>query len=173
MISNRTIVATFLLTMIILLTGFADQNADIATNDPLLKDVTADELQQIVDSYQGKKVVLINVWATWCAPCIEEFPHIVELQRNYPEQLKVIFISADFEENRSKALSFLKEHNVDWTTYFKTGKDQRFIEALSAKWSGALPFTKVIDKDGSVVASWEQSAKYSTFEKHVKTAINN
>ncbi|TYP95372.1 Thiol-disulfide isomerase or thioredoxin [Fodinibius salinus] len=171
MISNKTIFGTFILTVLILLTGFADQNAGITINDPLLKDVTADELQQIVDSYQGKKAVLVNVWATWCGPCVEEFPHIVELQRNYPEQLKVIFISADFKENRSKALSFLKEQNVDWTTYFKTGKDQPFIEALSSKWSGALPFSKVVDKEGNVVASWEQSAEYSTFEKHVKTAI--
>lgn len=146
--------------------------AEIPSDNKLLKDVTAEELQEIIHSYQGEKAVLINVWATWCAPCVEEFPEIVKLQRNYPERLKVIFVSADFEENRDQALSFLKEHNVYWTTYFKTGKDQEFIESLSKKWSGALPFSKVIGIDGKIIDSWEQSATYSKFEDKIKTAIN-
>ena len=140
--------------------------------DDLLKDITGSELEEVIDSYRGEKAVLVNVWATWCAPCIEEFPEIVKLQRNYPEKLKVVFVSADFPGSRDKAMEFLKEQGVDWTTYFKTGKDQEFIESLSDNWTGALPFTKVIGIDGKTVDSWEQSASYQKFEKHVKTAIN-
>jgi len=140
--------------------------------DTLLKDVTGSELQKIIDSYKGEKVVLVNIWATWCAPCVKEFPEIVKLQRNYPDNLKVIFVSADFPQQRDEALNFLKKQEVDWTTYFKTGKDQPFIESLSQEWTGALPFTKVIDMNGDLVASWEQSASYEKFEHHVKTAIN-
>lgn len=142
-----------------------------ASDDSLLKDVTPVELQQIIDSYQGEKAVLINIWATWCAPCVEEFPHIVDLQRKYSDELKVIFVSADFPDSRDRAQEFLKEQNVDWTTYFKTGKDQPFIEALSDKWSGALPFTKILSKDGSVISSWEQAADYEKFEQNIKRAI--
>lgn len=148
------------------------QDGPSQTSTPLLKDVTPQELQHIINSYKGEKAVLVNVWATWCAPCIEEFPEIVKLQRNYQEQLKVIFVSADFENNRAKALDFLKKQKVNWTTYFKTGDDQKFIESLSSSWTGALPFSKVIAVNGEVVDSWEQSAEYETFEKHVKTAIN-
>ncbi len=140
--------------------------------DTLLKDVTGSELQKIIDSYKGEKAVLVNIWATWCAPCVKEFPEIVKLQRNYPDDLKVIFVSADFPQQRDEALNFLKKQKVDWTTYFKTGKDQPFIESLSQEWTGALPFTKVIDMNGDLVASWEQSASYEKFEHHVKTAIN-
>lgn len=150
----------------------APSGADVP-DDSLLQDVTGSELQDVVDSYQGEKAVLINVWATWCAPCVEEFPHIVELQQNYEDELQVVFISADFPDSRDRALSFLKEQNVDWTTYFKTGKDQPFIEALSGEWSGALPFTKIINKEGKVVASWEQGADYEKFENNIKKAINN
>lgn len=142
------------------------------SGSPLLKDVTAEELQKIIESYQGEKAVLVNLWATWCAPCVEEFPDIVKLQRDYPDRLKVIFVSADFKESRDKALTFLKEQNVDWTTYFKTGNDQKFIEFLSEDWTGALPFTKVIGIDGNVVASWEQGAEYEKFKHHILTAIN-
>lgn len=141
--------------------------------DTLLKDVTPEKFQEIVDSYKGEKAVLINIWATWCAPCIKEFPHIVELQRKYKDELKVIFVSADFPENRAKTINFLKEHNVDWTTYLKTGKDQPFIEAVSENWSGALPFTKILNPRGKVVASWERGADYKKFEKNIIKAINN
>lgn len=138
----------------------------------LLKDVDGKELKQIVDSYEGDKAVLLNVWATWCAPCIEEFPEIVRIQRKYEEEVQVIFISADFPDSRERALDFLKEQEVDWTTYFKTGKDEAFIEAISESWSGALPFTKILSKEGTIVASWENSASFSTFEKHIKSALN-
>jgi len=148
------------------------QSRDTTTiENGILKDITGQELQDIVSSYEGEKAVLINIWATWCAPCVEEFPHIVKLQRNYPDQLKVIFVSADFPDSRDRALEFLKKQEVDWTTYFKVGNDQEFIGSLSEKWTGALPFTKVIDRTGNTVASWERSADYEKFEKHVKTAI--
>lgn len=166
----------FLLVVVVFTTAAVfvsqDQNISFVSSDPLLKDVTAEQLQEVIKSYRGEKAVLVNVWATWCAPCVEEFPEIVKLQRNYPDQLKVIFVSADFPAQRQEALQFLKKQDVDWTTYFKKGKDQAFIEAISPKWTGALPFTKIIDKKGDVVVSWEQSASYEKFERHVKTAIN-
>jgi len=154
--------------------GTADSQKDTLQYDsePLLKDVSGEEVQKIIDSYRGEKAVLVNVWATWCAPCIEEFPYIVELQRTYSEELKVIFISADFPDSRDRAETFLKEQGVDWTTYFKTGKDQPFIEALSDEWSGALPYTKILDKEGEVIASWEEGAEYEKFNDNIKTAIN-
>ncbi len=141
-------------------------------DDELLKNADGEELQRIIDSYEGEKAVLVNVWATWCAPCIEEFPQIVKLQRKYPDRLQVVFVSGDFSDARDRALEFLRKQEVDWTTYFKDDQDQAFIEALSPDWSGALPFTKVVSMKGEVVASWEDKAEFSTFEQYVKQAIN-
>lgn len=137
----------------------------------LMKEVNGEKLQELVNSYEGEKAVLVNMWATWCGPCVEEFPHIVKLQRKYDDRLKVIFVSADFKKD--DALNFLREQGVDWTTYFKTGKDEPFINALSDKWSGAMPFTKILDTDGKLVASWENKADLSTFETNVKKALNH
>lgn len=155
--------------------AFGLQGTALDTNevsDPLLENINAEELETIIKSYQGEKAVLVNVWATWCAPCIEEFPEIVKIQRKYENRLQVVFISADFPDSRDRALQFLQEQGVDWTTYFKTGRDQEFIETLSNDWTGALPFSKIISKEGEVVASWENSATFSKFEKHVKQALN-
>lgn len=145
---------------------------EVEASDPLLKNVNAKELESIIESFKGKKAVLINVWATWCAPCVEEFPEIVKIQRKYENKLRVVFISADFPDSRDRALQFLKDQGVDWTTYFKSGSDQEFIESLSNEWTGALPFSKIISKEGDVVASWENSATFSKFDKHVKQALN-
>ncbi len=139
--------------------------------DTLLKNVNAQQIQDVIAAYRGDKAVLVNVWATWCAPCVEEFPEIVKLQRKYPKELQVVFISADFPEDRERAVQFLKDHNVNWTTYYKDAKDEPFINALSREWSGALPFTKVIDTNGEEVAHWEMKASFDKFHKHVQQAI--
>ena len=154
-----------------LMVGATPLQEGAISNDDLLKDINGEELQELVKSFEGDKAVLINIWATWCAPCIEEFPEIVKIQRKYEGDLRVVFISADFPDSRDRALEFLKEQGVDWTTYFKTGKDEAFINAISKDWSGALPFTKIINKEGEVVSYWENSASFSKFDKHVKKAI--
>ncbi len=140
--------------------------------DSLLVDVTAEKLQKIIHSFEGKKAVLVNVWATWCIPCVEEFPVIVKIQKMYPEKLQVIFVSVDFPKYRDRVISFLKEHNVDWPTYLSMVQGAEFINALSDDWSGAVPFTKIINKNSDVVASWENKADFATFNRYVKQAIN-
>lgn len=142
------------------------------TKQTLLQNVSASEIEDVIASFEGDKAVLVNVWATWCIPCVEEFPEIVKIQRKYTKQLQVIFVSADFPENRDKAVEFLKKHDVNWTTYFKTGKDEPFINALSDEWSGALPFSKVISTDGEVIAHWEKKADFDTFNRYVQQAID-
>lgn len=157
--------------IIILLVGSLHPlSAQQISDSELLKDVNGEELQDVVDSYRGEKAVLVNMWATWCGPCVEEFPHIIKLQREYDEQLQVVFVSADFD--KETAIKFLREQGVNWTTYYKTGKDQQFIESVSDKWTGAMPFTKILDKQGNVVASWENKADFATFDTNVKKALN-
>lgn len=166
--------STFLTCFVLLVLSTHELSAqDKIRDNELLKDIDAQELQKIIKDYQGQKVVLVNIWATWCAPCVEEFPYLVDLQREYPDELQVVFVSADFPDSRDRALAFLKKQEVDWTTYFKEGKDQPFIESLSDNWSGALPFTKIISKDGDVIATWEQGAEYEKFKHHVIKAINH
>lgn len=166
---------TIIILAILLVTGTA-HTANYAKQpeqggDPLLKDVTVEQLQDIISSYKGKKVVLVNIWATWCGPCVEEFPYIVDLQKKYDDRLQVIFVSTDFK--RGAALDFLKKQEVDWTTYFSKETGEDFINSISGEWTGAMPFTKILDINGNLVANWESGAEFKKFEKHVKQAINN
>lgn len=138
----------------------------------LLTDIEPNEISGILEKYKGEKVVLLNVWATWCAPCVEEFPYIIRIQREYGDDVHVVFISADFDEDRERAIKFLDDHNVNWKTYFKLGRDEDFIEALSPDWRGSLPFTQIISKNGDVVNEWIDKAEYKFFESQVLEALN-
>lgn len=131
----------------------------------------ADEVQSLFKKASKDKAVLINVWASWCGPCIEEFPDIVHLSEKYQDDLTVIFISADFLDDLDRVHEFLKKQNVTWTTYIKTGSDSEFIEQVHPKWSGALPFTLILKKGGKELAYWENKAEMSKFEAFIKQAI--
>ena len=58
---------------------------------------TAEDLIKKVYNFKGEKAVLVNVWALWCKPCVEEFPMIMKLQKEKSD-LEVIFVSTDFQE---------------------------------------------------------------------------
>ncbi|HYM81181.1 MAG TPA: TlpA disulfide reductase family protein, partial [Candidatus Limnocylindria bacterium] len=97
----------------------------------------------------GAEVVLVNIWATWCAPCREEFPDLMRLNERYRDRgLRLILVSADFEDQLPLARRFLAKQGVDFPSYLKTGDDMRFINAMDSRWTGALPATLIYDGRG-------------------------
>ncbi|XWN38670.1 MAG: TlpA disulfide reductase family protein [Balneola sp.] len=138
----------------------------------ILVDTSAAQLVEQIESFKGEKPVLVNYWATWCIPCIEEFPYIMRLKQQYDDEFELIFVSGDFEEAKEEAKEFLKEQNVNFTTYYKTGKDNEFIQTVSDTWSGALPYTVIYSKDGNISAEWEGKAEYEQFEQELLKVIN-
>ena len=122
----------------------------------------------------GASVVVLNVWATWCLPCREEFPDLVRLEKEYRAKgLRLVLVSADFPDAVEGASEFLKEHGVAFDTFIKDGDvgDQDFIDGLDPRWSGALPATIVFDGAGRETAFWEGKADYATLERRVKEAL--
>ena len=112
--------------------------------------------------------VLVNMWATWCMPCREEFPDLVRLKRAYEgRDLEVILVSGDFDSEMPEVRRFLEEQGVDFPTYIKTGKDMEFINGFEAGWSGALPATFLYDSGGSLRHAWEEKGSYAQFEQKV------
>ena len=133
---------------------------------------TAENINRHIASFKGEKAVLLNIWALWCAPCIEEFPMIVNLQKK-TNDLEVIFVSVDFEDQFQDVINFLKNHNVGTVSYIKMQKDEPFIQGLHQKWSGSLPFTIVYGKNnGSIVDYWEGKESNLRFINAVSLAID-
>lgn len=134
--------------------------------------VTADDVVRLVQA-PGAKVVLVNMWATWCAPCRVEFPHLVKLARNYQARgLRVLLVSADLDTELPNVKKFLAKQGVDFPSSIKAQKDQEFIDRVYPKWDGALPATLIYDGSGKLRSFWEGETSYTEFEQKVLEVLN-
>ncbi|HEY7095143.1 MAG TPA: TlpA disulfide reductase family protein [Terriglobales bacterium] len=88
------------------------------------------------------KIVVLNFWATWCPPCIEEMPSLVRMQQQLrPKGVEVLAISIDVDE--AAYHKFVKEHGVDLLTVRDPDQKSSTLYG-SYKW----PETYIIDRDG-------------------------
>lgn len=99
------------------------------------------------------KLLLVNVWATWCGPCVIEYPEFVVMQRMYgARDFEFVSITADKMAQKEKALNFLKKKTSAVRNYIFSGKDAyALIEAIDPAWNGALPYTMLIEPGGKVI----------------------
>ena len=132
-----------------------------------LKPATAEEILGALEGSKSK-AVLVNVWATWCAPCRAEFPDLVRLHRDYRAKgLDLVLVSTDFDDQLAEAKAFLAENGVDFPTYLKVGDDMKFINTLNPRWTGALPATFIYDAKGRLHYFKEGRGTYEQFQKEV------
>jgi thiol-disulfide isomerase/thioredoxin len=99
------------------------------------------------------ELLLVNVWATWCGPCIVELPHFVEMSHMYRHRkLKLVTISMDEPEQRDAALDVLKSAHVSAANYISAIADRdRFADLVDKEWAGPLPHTLLIAPGGKVL----------------------
>lgn len=113
-----------------------------------LKEVDAIGLRQAVREQKGR-VVFVNAWATWCAPCVAEFPDVVKLHQKYHARgLEVIAVS--FDEEAAVAISFLDRQKADFLNLVKSQKQDSeiFARAFDKDWPGALPASWLFNHNG-------------------------
>ena len=101
----------------------------------------------------GQKLRLVNVWATWCGPCVIELPELVEMNRMYRKRpFEFVTISMDEPEMKAAALAKLKELKVAATNYIVEVPDRdRFMNTLDPQWAGPVPYTMLIAPGGKVI----------------------
>lgn len=130
------------------------QNADAAAISELLKNKT-------------DKLRLINVWATWCIPCVQEFPDLVYINHMYRDRgLQLVTVSSDDAVNKDKALAFLQKKQASGLNYIYSGDSKyKMIEAIDPKWQGALPYTVLIEPGGKIIYSKEGAIDLDTLKK--------
>ncbi len=144
------------------------------SSQELIEFKTIDEFKSIMDSSKGK-VTLVNFWATWCPPCVKEFPELVKLYNNYKdENFNLIFVSLDDNsEVKSKLIPFLKKQGVDFVSYHADlKKPEELIDYVDKSWQGEIPLTKIYDKEGKLAATFIGSKTYQQFEAEIKKILN-
>jgi len=128
--------------------GGCNRNARLGLVGGKAPDITVQDSDRKVSLHDFKgKIVVLNFWATYCVPCIEELPSLMQLQKQMGSKITVVAISED--DSQEKYHAFLKKYNVDLLTVRDTSQDSKTIYKTTA-----VPETFVIDKDGIVRRKW-------------------
>lgn len=132
-----------------------------------LEEIDVNGVKDLIKNSSSGKVRLINFWATWCGPCITEFPDLVIIDRMYRgRSFEFITISTDKQARRTDALNLLKKQEASNKNYIFNDNDvYKLIEAVDNDWQGALPFTLLIEPGGKVLYKKQDMINPSEMKK--------
>ncbi|MCC6866343.1 MAG: redoxin domain-containing protein [Ignavibacteria bacterium] len=133
-----------------------------------------DDYQELINN-SDSKVILVNFWATWCPPCVKEFPELVKLYKDYKNKgFALYFISLDDKSDYdTKLLPFLKKNEVDFTSYYGDFENpESLMNYVDKNWQGEIPYTGIYNKKGVLVKTLLGSQSYEQFEKEIKKLLD-
>lgn len=128
-----------------------------------LKDLDGREVSS--DQFKGK-VVVVDFWATWCGPCIEEIPGYIALQKKYgPDGLVIVGVSMD-RRGAAHVKQFAQAKGMNYTIVMG---DEAVVEAFGN--FQAIPTTFLISRDGRIMHQKTGAAPAEEYEKLVQAAL--
>lgn len=132
-----------------------------------LEEIDTQGVKDLVANKDSDKLRLLNVWATWCGPCVLEYPDFLVLQRMYGQRdFEFISVSADKIDKKEKALKLLQSKHSGVKNYiFKEDDIYKLIEAIDPKWNGALPYTLLVEPNGKVVYGQQGTVDFQKLKK--------
>ena len=118
----------------------------------LVKTITLEELKRRTINSQTDTLYVVNFWATWCKPCIEELPYFEQAGKNYlSKKVKILLISVDFLSEKEKVSRFSEKKLFQNEVYLlNAGNPNSWINQIEKSWDGAIPAT-IMYKDGRKV----------------------
>src|SRR5688500_11120923 len=99
------------------------------------------------------KVRMVNFWATWCGPCVAEFPDLVEINRMYRHRnFELVTVSVNFPDEQKEVLEFLKKRQASGRNLLFGSEDKdKLMAAFDKEWRGAVPLTVLIAPGGEIL----------------------
>ncbi|HOZ78590.1 MAG TPA: TlpA disulfide reductase family protein [Ferruginibacter sp.] len=134
------------------------------------------KITDVVKYYSQKtdSVYVINFWATWCKPCVEELPYLQSVSKKYADKkVKLLLLSLDLASfYPAKIASFAKKQNItaDIAWLNETDADY-FCNQVDKKWSGSIPATIIVNAATGYKQFYEQQFEEKEFEVELKKAL--
>ncbi len=131
--------------------------------------MSAADFEQILARNRGK-VILVNLWATWCAPCLREIPELIELEREHAEEgLVLVGVSMDTDQSNETVAAFRDKWFPAFDTYRSTETDwDDLASVVDPAWDQVLPTSFVIDRDGQLGKIVTGGKSYREFAAAIK-----
>ncbi|KAF0235240.1 MAG: alkyl hydroperoxide reductase/thiol specific antioxidant/Mal [Prolixibacteraceae bacterium] len=139
-------------------------DAGWAKKEAPLENISVAGIKELMKN-NSKKLRVINVWATWCGPCVAEFSELVDTYRMYMgRDFEMFTISTDKLDKKAKVKEFLQSKHAALNNNFIFESDNKYdlIENLDPKWSGQIPYTVIVEPGGKIV--WRKSGGLNFFE---------
>ncbi len=113
----------------------------------------AQQYAEVIRKHKGK-IVLVDFWATWCTPCVKQFPHTVELSKKYAGEVAVVSVSLDVPEtDQARVLKFLKNRGAAFDNLISAlGAGEASAEAFDIE--SGVPHYKIYDREGQLFAAF-------------------
>lgn len=151
-IDVRVLSSVLAFTVALVLAGCYAQSKPADINIPAPDFTIHDADHSVTLSQLHGQIVVLNFWATWCPPCIDEMPSLERLQQRFHGKgVTVLAVSVDDDANDYH--QFLKDHNIDLLTVREAGQktDTGVIAPVSSKYGTfKLPETYIIDRNGVI-----------------------
>ena len=137
--------------------------------------VTASDLEQLLEARRGK-IVLVNFWATWCAPCLKEIPDLHELAAELaPRGFELVAVSLDDPDmGDAQILSFLDRFFPGFSTYARLDYEMSTpVAVIDPVWNEILPTSYLLDRDGRVAAKIQGGKSKADFAASIAPLLQD
>jgi thiol-disulfide isomerase/thioredoxin len=142
--------------------------------EPVKLEAATAEMLKEIRANKTDKLRVVNVWATWCGPCVAEFDELVETNLRFRHRdFELITIAAQFPDEKDKVLKFLEKHHASTRNYYFADTDKyKMFEALDPEWKGGLPHTFLIAPGGEVLYRATEELDFLELRRAIVSALN-
>jgi thiol-disulfide isomerase/thioredoxin len=146
---------------------------NFSTETTTVQKITAEQLLDKTLRSQSDTLFVVNFWATWCRPCIEELPYFEEAKKTFSDKkVKILLVNLDFLSEAAKVENFVKKKNLQNKVYqLNDSKPNKWINQIDSTWDGAIPVT-IYYQSGNKVLFHGRALTQDELNQQITTILN-